>query len=102
MRDWSVQETREWVLKTLHELYEKDNEASVKWSTAVPLEASEVHPHGDAIISQCREMARLGWVEIMTEAYGNLFARMTSPGQQTWEEFLLAKSSDPDAVLPPG
>jgi hypothetical protein len=101
MVKWSVDETREWLMRSLYDKYVKDEQASMRWSAASGLEATDSHPHGEDIIRECGQLADLGWVEILTEAYGYLFARMTPAGQGVWETFLREKESDPSAVLPP-
>ncbi len=100
MVDWSADETREWLMRSLYEKYMKDEQASMRWSAASGLEATDSHPHGDDIIRECGQLANLGWIEILTEAYGYLFARMTPEGRVTWETFLGEKESNPSSVLP--
>ena len=99
MAEWSVDKTREWVLQTLYEKYEEDAQASIKWSVVSAVEATETHPHGDDIIRECRQLAKAGWVDILTEAYGNLFAQVTPTGRAAWEAFLKEKSANPSAAL---
>lgn len=100
MPKWSVDRTREWVMKTLYATYVEDEHASLRWSIASPLEATETHPHGDDIIRQSRRLAGYGWIEILTEAYGCLFVQMTPAGRDVWEAFLKRKEDDPGAFLP--
>ena len=99
MAEWSVEQTREWLMRALYEKYMEDEQASMRWLAT--LEATESHPHGDDIIRESKQLASYGWVEILTQAYGHIFARMTSIGHETWRAFLEEKENDPAAVLSP-
>ena len=97
MAEWSVEQTREWLMRALYEKYMEDEQASMRWLAA--LEATESHPHGDDILRESRQLASYGWIEILTQAYGHIYVRMTSAGSETWKAFLEEKTNDPAAVL---
>jgi len=101
MAEWSVERTREWMMKTLYEKYVEDERASIRWSATFPLEATASHPHSDDIIRECKQLASFGWIEILTQAYGYVFARLTPAGRKAWETFLEKKGNDQSAVLSP-
>ena len=101
MAEWSVEQTREWLMKVLYEKYMDDEQASMRWPTTLALEATETHPGGDAIIQESKQLADYGWIEILTQAYGYLFARLTPAGRETWEAFLVKKENNPAADLSP-
>jgi len=97
MGDWPATQTHEWLMKTLYAQYVADEQASVRWSTQ--LESTGSHPGGEEIARETQQLADVGWVEIMTQAYGNLFVRMTPAGRETWEEFVEQKAANPAASL---
>jgi hypothetical protein len=99
MANWSTEQTHEWLMRILHEKYVEDEQASMRWPET--LEATELHPCGDDIIRESKQLASYGWIEILTQAYGFIFAQMTRVGCETWEAFLGEKENDPAAVLSP-
>lgn len=101
MAEWSVDQTREWVVKTLYEKYMEDEQASIRWSAMTSIEATETHPHSEDIVRECKHLADCGWVEILTQAYGYIFAQMAPAGRDAWEAFLGEKESNSSATLSP-
>ena len=98
MTEWSVEQTRQWIMKTLYETYIEDEQASARWSETVA--ATESHPGGAELVQECKQLATSGWITILTQAYGYLFAQLTPDGKRTWETFLSAKRGNPLATLP--
>lgn len=101
MADWSVAKTHEWMMKALYDKYMEDEQSSIRWSIASALEATDIHPHGDDIVRECKRLADRGWVEILTQAYGYIFVRVTDAGRKAYESYIKEKQSDPSAVLSP-
>jgi len=99
MAEWSVEKTRAWLMEVLYEKHMEDEQAGMRWSET--LEATESHPRGDDIVQETKQLASIGWIEILTQAYGYIFARLTPVGCETWEAFLEERKSNPAILLSP-
>ena len=97
MAYWSAERIHEWLMRMLHAKYVEDQQGSMKWY--VKLEESESHPAGQDIVRGCERLAAHGWVEVLTQAYGHVFVRMTAAGCERWEAFVEEKRTNPTAGL---
>jgi len=98
MDAWTGEKTRQWLMKALYEKHVKDIRDSMKWSTTI--EGTDTHPPGELIEQECKTLSDRGWVEILTYAYGFVFAHMASEGCEAWEEFLEKRETTRETTLP--
>lgn len=91
-KSWTPEEVRNWILKTLYDIYMDSPTARVSWGIEKIPEATDQHPSGRDIYRECEW---LKWKGLLDADFGvtSVFARITPAGREYVEQNLLKASS---------
>ena len=91
MSKWSPEETRDYILKTLYDVYMDSPTAHVTWDAFS--EATDEHPSGKDIYRECEWLKWKGLIEASFGPTSVSAVRITPAGREYVERNLLKPSS---------
>jgi len=92
MDEWSPDRIRRWILPILYELYMKDPQNHIHF-TSKP--SDEPEPPINSTIREMQFLEMHGLVEIINDGPGYIFARLTPQGRIYWEKYSSQSEDEP-------